>query len=65
MIPASLEQKFFHTQGILSHHQARLQLVQNTLPPAQLILDLGIFILPPMSKAIKKRSLFALLIWRV
>lgn len=41
MIPASLEQKLFHTQGILSHHQARLQLVQKKLPPAQLILDLG------------------------
>ncbi len=41
MIPGKLEQKFFHTQGIFSHHQARLQLVENKLPPADFILDLG------------------------
>lgn len=41
MIPASWEQKFFHTQGNFSHHQARLKLVQNELPAAQRILDLG------------------------
>ncbi len=41
MMPASLEQKLFHTQGILSHHEARLQLVSKELPPAKLILDLG------------------------
>ncbi|MBE9033409.1 methyltransferase domain-containing protein [filamentous cyanobacterium LEGE 11480] len=41
MLPASLEQKFFNTQGILSHHQARLELVQKALPTAERILDLG------------------------
>jgi len=41
MIPASVEQKLFHTQGILSHHQARLELVQKQLPAAQYILDIG------------------------
>lgn len=41
MIPASVEQKLFHTQGILSHHQARLELVQKQLPPAEYILDIG------------------------
>ncbi|MEM0979404.1 MAG: methyltransferase domain-containing protein [Cyanobacteria bacterium P01_H01_bin.58] len=41
MIPANLEQKIFKTQGILSHHQARLELVQKSLPPAVRILDLG------------------------
>lgn len=40
MIPASLEQKLFHTQGTLSHHQARLELVQK-LPAAKYILDIG------------------------
>lgn len=41
MLPASLEQKFFKTQGLHAHHQARLQLVQNELPAAKRILDLG------------------------
>jgi SAM-dependent methyltransferase len=41
MIPASLEQKLFHTQGNFSHHRARLALVQNELPSAERILDLG------------------------
>ncbi|MEM9265516.1 MAG: methyltransferase domain-containing protein [Cyanobacteria bacterium P01_F01_bin.13] len=41
MLPASLEQRFFNTQGIQSHHQARLQLVQLQLPAADHILDLG------------------------
>lgn len=41
MIPASVEQKLFHTQGILSHHQARLELVQKQLPAARYILDIG------------------------
>lgn len=41
MIPASVEQKLFHTQGTLSHHQARLELVQKQLPPAECILDIG------------------------
>lgn len=41
MLPASLEQRFFKTQGIASHHQARLQLVQKILPAANRILDLG------------------------
>jgi SAM-dependent methyltransferase len=41
MIPASWEQKLFHTQGNFSHHLARLALVQNELPSAQQILDLG------------------------
>jgi SAM-dependent methyltransferase len=41
MIPASWEQKFFHTQGNYAHHQARLTLIQTELPPAERILDLG------------------------
>lgn len=41
MIPASWEQKFFHTQGNFSHHQARLRLIQTELPAAERILDLG------------------------
>ncbi|MEM6401339.1 MAG: methyltransferase domain-containing protein [Cyanobacteria bacterium P01_D01_bin.116] len=41
MIPASLEQKLFHTQGTSSHHEARLELVQKQLPAAQCILDIG------------------------
>ena len=41
MLPASLEQRFFKAQGLASHHQARLQLVQKTLPAANRILDLG------------------------
>ncbi|HTL90511.1 MAG TPA: methyltransferase domain-containing protein [Leptolyngbya sp.] len=41
MIPASWEQKLFHTQANFSHHLARLNLVQNELPSAQRILDLG------------------------
>lgn len=41
MIPANLEQKLFKTQGILSHHQARLKLVRENLPSATRILDLG------------------------
>lgn len=41
MLPASLEQRVFKTQGLYSHHQARLQLVQKTLPVAERILDLG------------------------
>ena len=40
MIPASWEQKLFHTQGNFSHHRARLALVQE-LPSAERILDLG------------------------
>ncbi|MEM1241844.1 MAG: methyltransferase domain-containing protein [Cyanobacteria bacterium P01_H01_bin.26] len=41
MLPASLEQRFFKTQGLHSHHQARLELVQKLLPAAEHILDLG------------------------
>lgn len=41
MIPASWEQKFFHTQGNHAHHQARLTLIQTALPAAERILDLG------------------------
>ena len=41
MLPASLEQRYFKTQGLYSHHQARLELVQTTLPAAKHILDLG------------------------
>ena len=41
MIPASVEQKLFHTLGTSSHHEARLELVQKQLPAAQHILDIG------------------------
>ena len=41
MLPASLEQRFFKAQGLHSHHQARLELVQKLLPAAGHILDLG------------------------
>ena len=41
MIPASVEQKMFHTLGTLSHHEARLELVRKQLPAAQYVLDIG------------------------
>ncbi|MBD2539880.1 methyltransferase domain-containing protein [Coleofasciculus sp. FACHB-SPT36] len=41
MIPAETERKLFKTNGILSHHLARLTLVREHLPPAKVILDLG------------------------
>lgn len=41
MIPGSVERACFGRTGIESHHQARLKLVQQHLPPAQHILDLG------------------------
>ncbi|MBD1882170.1 methyltransferase domain-containing protein [Coleofasciculus sp. FACHB-T130] len=41
MIPAETERKLFKTNGILSHHLARLTLVREHLPPAKTILDLG------------------------
>jgi len=41
MIPATLEYKLFKTNGIVSHHLARLELVQKYLPSARTIIDLG------------------------
>jgi SAM-dependent methyltransferase len=41
MIPAGWEQRIFRTQGLISHHRARVRLVQDHLPPARRILDLG------------------------
>lgn len=41
MIPGRVEMALYGTTGIHSHHQARLTLVQQKLPPAPRILDLG------------------------
>ncbi|MEH2053657.1 methyltransferase domain-containing protein [Nostoc sp.] len=41
MLPIGIEQKLFSRTGIEAHHLARLKLVQEILPPAEYILDLG------------------------
>ncbi|MEH1833626.1 MAG: methyltransferase domain-containing protein [Nostoc sp.] len=41
MLPIGIEQKLFSRTGIEAHHLARVKLVQEILPPAEYILDLG------------------------
>lgn len=41
MLPGRIERLLFSTTGIHTHHEARLRLIQNCLPEANHILDLG------------------------